>query len=179
MVTTTYTPYGSSTTTTSPVWVFPVSLFPVPLPLALAIREIELGRHEGRTGASRVLPSRREAPSPPGAGWTELVQRSQQLITHMRSETETAFIPLILGTYGAGSFVGLLLVWSLSSPSSQDTILLVYLFLLPFLLLLVPFFLAVRRWARGYQARLDRQVRTLSQLEQAFFVRFAGITAGA
>ena len=65
VVTTTYTRYGPSTTVTSPVWILAVSLFPARSLRALAIREVVLGRREGRTGASRVLASRRRAPVPP------------------------------------------------------------------------------------------------------------------
>ena len=179
VVTTTYTQTGSSTTVTTPFWVYPVSLFPSPVLLALAIREVVLGRREARTGVSRVLPSRREAPSPPGAGWTELVRRSQQLITHMRSETGSAFIPLILGVFGAASILASFLLLSFLSVSFQAVVLLDYVVPLPFLLLLIPFYLAVREWTRSYQNVLDWQVGSLSRLEQEFFVRFAGVTATA
>lgn len=177
VVTTTYTQTGSSTTVTTPFWVYPVSLFPSPVLLALAIREVVLGRREARTGVSRALPSRREAPSPPGAGWTELVRRSQQLITHMRSETVSGFIPLILGVYGAGGLLASVLLFPFLAVSFQAAILMVYVLPLPLLLLLIPFYLAVREWTRIYQDVLDWQVGSLSRLEQEFYVRFAGVSA--
>lgn len=158
---------------------FPVSFLPAALLLTLAVREIIFGRRDARTGASRVLPSRREAPSPPGAGWTELVQRSQQLMTHIRSEAEIAFVPLVLGILGAGNAVGPFLIASLFPLSFSDVYLVVYILPLPFLLLLIPFFLAGRGWTRSHQTLLDRQVGSLSHLEQEFFARYAGVTAGA
>lgn len=166
---------GASSSPTILVWIYPVSILPSVVLLALSVREILLGRREARTGESPIRPSAREAPSSPGAGWTEVVQRSQQLLAQMRSEAEVAFVPLILGGFTAMTLVASLL---LAGFVASDAFL-VFLAVIPFLLLLIPFYLAVRGWIRGYQTVLDRQVGSLSGLEQEFFTRFAGISPDA
>lgn len=178
LVTSTVTPSGVTYSTASQLWAYLLPMLPSVALLFFAVRQVMLGREEARTGASQVRPSRREAPSSPGASWTEVVRRSQELIAQMRSESEAAFVPLLLGGLILGVLVpGVLLTgYSITAPLSPFV---AYLLVFPFLLLLIPLYLGVRDWTRGYQVLLDRQVGSLSRLEQEFFTRFAGIAANA
>ncbi len=173
VVTTTITDGGTSTTTTFPVWIIPVALLPAIVVLALAVREAILGRREGLQISSPPNPAAPQGPLVESAGWTEQVRQSQQLITHMKNETEISFLPLFLGTLGlAEVLVGEAIA---ASSAGTLTILLVPLVAVPFLLPLVPLYWVTRQWIRGYQAILNRHVGELTRLESDFFARFAGV----
>ncbi len=167
VVTTTTSSQGTSTTTTYPWWDLPVSMvIPVVL-LALAVREVVLGRRETRappttTGSSEMT-----------VGWTETVQQCQRQLTHAKSETEWSFVPLVLGLFSLTE-VSVFVVFDVFSSNGTNTILVAPVIGLGSLVLLWPLYRAARRWIGSYQGLLDRQVSELGRLEAEFYWRFAG-----
>jgi hypothetical protein len=142
--------------------------------VGLALWEIFAGRRAALHPPATAEPP----PVPPPAewpGWTETVRQSQQRVTHMRSEIEVAFVPLILGTFATGTFLGAeALQWDAGAFGLYG-FLLIYAVAVPFLLLLVPVYWAARQWSWAYQAPLDAQTQGLTRLESEFLERFAGV----
>jgi len=177
-VTTTVTNNGVSTSSTFPEWALPVGMMPALLVLALAVRELIVGRREAQVG--RPTRSGRAAlgPEPQPPIWTETVQQCQQKISHAKSEVEWSFFPLAFGSLGIGE-----LVISYLTQASGITLPLVYvvlgplLALAPTLALTLSLYFASRRWVPEFQKELNRQVGEVTRLEAEFLWRFAG--AGA
>jgi hypothetical protein len=180
VVASTTTTMGTSTTTTGPIWAAPVALVPAIVMLGLAIRELLLARRED-LGA----PLSRYAPRPSAEelgdqGWTTLVQRAQQQITHAKNETDWSFVPILLG----GLAFAELLIASLVSTAGLFSNLLAASIILPptiaavSLVLFWPLYRVARGWIRGYQTLLDQAVADLSQLESEFLWRFAATRIG-
>lgn len=170
VITSTTTAGGTSTTSTLPIWVVPLTQIPAVVVLGLAIRELLLARRETQgSPLSRYAPhlSAEEAEDP---SWTLLVQKAQERITHAKNETDWSFPPILVGGL---VFAELLIVNVL--PSS--VLLFVVVFPLTAAVLSVLFLLLyriARRWIRGYQTILDRLVGEFSTLESEFFWHFAG-----
>lgn len=170
------TPLSSHTSPISFQWPFLVAPI-VPLALAiLAVREVVLGLREGEEPLVPSTASSSVAPVSGASGWTEMVQQSQQLITHMKSETQFSFVWFVLGTFGLSSTVGSVVLSMFTSSQSSlgaFTFLLTYVLAFSFLFLLIPFYIAASDWIRNYQELLDWEVNGLSRLEAEFFTRFA------
>lgn len=169
---------NSGASITNYLWLSPLALIPAFLLVALAVREIVLGNQEASENASLPTPGTGEVTGGSPLSWTEIVRQSQELLTHMKSETEVSFIPLFLGVLSLTEFLGgSLLSVLLANDSSIGPlgILLIYGVGVPFLLLLIPLYLSSRRWIRSYQSLLETQVGELSRLEGEFFTRFAGV----
>jgi hypothetical protein len=175
VVTTTVTANGTSTTTTFPVWVYVFGFIPPLVVLVLAVREVVEGRREGLEGYVPSNPRAPVLPSEGPSGWTEMVRESQQLITHMKNETEISFLPLFIGVLGMSELGSAVMLVPLLGFSYPLSFLWTYLVAVPFLLLLIPLYVSCGRWIRGYQTMLDQQVGGLSRLEAEFFSRFAAL----
>lgn len=166
--------------TTLPWWVVPLGLA-APLTLvALAVREVALGRRESRAepvGPSSAIRTTTDEGPP---NWTEVVQRSQKMLTHSKSEVEWSFVPIVLGFVGA---VGWLfdMADQLLPPTANNAQWVFYgpVVALPLLALLWPLYRAAREWIGAYQSLLDRQVGEISRLEAEFLWRFGGAASTA
>lgn len=145
--------------------------------LALAVREVFVGRRETYGSWERLRVTRPATGFPEEVGWVANVQEAQRMISQTKNDLDWSFLPLALGTIGFG-LIGFneLLVGSLSSLTTAYP----WLILLPealafaTTLLLVPFYYAVRDWVVSYQELLDREVRELTRLESEFLWRFTG-----
>ena len=176
VVTTTTTSLGSSSTTTVPFWALPVALTPAVLTLGLAIRELLLARREAQGAPLSRFAPRPDAEELADPGWTLLVQKAQQRITQAKSETDWSFVPILLGGLGFAELVigNAVLVFGLFSNLSIPLIFIIPATAAVSLVLFWPLYRVARRWIRGYQTLLDRQVGDLSQLESDFLWRFVG-----
>ena len=166
---------GTQSSSTYPWWNIPVSFAPAVLFLALAVREVVRGRREARTGI--VAPSRRARTGrteEASLGWTETVQRCQQMVTHAKSEAEWSFVPLVLGLFGVAEFFFFVILEATLTILPPDEFLVAPVAALSVLAFLWPFYTAAKRWIGTYQTLLNRQVGELSRLEAEFLWRFAG-----
>lgn len=169
---------GSPTSTTSFLWPYYIVAVPPLVIAGFAVREVLLGRGEAKEPPSPSAVESSEAPVSGMTGWTELVQQSQQRLTHMRHETEWSFVWFIFGSLSMSTaLAGFVLSPLASSQTSLGpyVFVLIYIVAFAFLLLLIPFYLAARDWIRDYQDELDWEVSGLSRLEAEFFTRFAGV----
>jgi len=177
-VTTTVSGNGVSTTTTFPEWAIPVGMIPALFLLALAIRELIVGRREAQsswpTRSGHVV----RGPEPQPPNWTETVQQCQQKISHAKSEVEWSFLPLVFGSLGIGE-----LIISYLSQVSGIVLPFVYVVLAPLLALAptlalaLPLYFGSRRWVPELQKELNRQVGEVTRLEAEFLWRFGGASA--
>jgi hypothetical protein len=168
--TTTLANGSTQTTTTWSTWGYLIAAPPALIVLGLLVRELVLGRAELRAGPGTAGP-------PPGdeegSGWTQQAVEAQKLLADAKHETEISFAPLAFGLLGMGELVaveGLEVLFP--STAALDFFVSLGLGFLA-LLALVPLYLLARGWILGNQALLDRQVREVSELEQAFLERFA------
>ncbi len=167
---------GSPASTTTLVSAFCIAVIPPLVVAVFAVREVLLGRREAKEPCPPSRTESSRAPVSGMTGWTETVQQSQQVLTHMRHETEWSFVWFILGSLflsiTVAGFVLLPFVSSLTSLGLYSVVP-IYVVAFAFLLLLIPFYLVAREWIGEYQDELDWEVNGLSRLEAEFFTRFA------
>jgi hypothetical protein len=163
VITTSYTELGAVSTTSPPVWAIPVGMIPAAALLALAVLDIVHGRREIRTGAVRVRVSHWTASSPASSGWAEKIRGAQTLITRIRHDTNSGFVPLLLGGLLLDIFLGQPLLSHFARGSASYAIA-SDLLPIPALVLLLGLFLIARGWIRSYQMLLDRQATVLTGL---------------
>jgi hypothetical protein len=173
VVVTTQTAHGSTTMTTWPTWGYFVATPPAIVVLALLVRELLRGRAELRSTPS---PEPVADPTDEIPGWTQQAVEAQQLLTSAKHETEIAFLPLVFAFVGAGDLLAIE-GFELLLPGDPAAFLIGLGVGFLGLALLWPLYRLSRSWITGNQALLDRQVRDLGELEEAFLARFTGTPA--
>jgi hypothetical protein len=175
VVVTTQLGNGVETSSTFPWWTYPLSFSPAVVLLALAVREVLVGRSELRNGsAPSTFRKRKLAHVAEDPGWTGTVQRCQKMVTHAKNEVEFSFVPLVLGLFSLVEFVALFVLSGLSLAGGAYWILAGPAIALPALALLWPLYRAAKGWIASYQRLLDHHVGELARLEAEFLWRFAG-----
>jgi hypothetical protein len=173
VVVTTQTANGSSTMTSWPTWGYLIASPPAIVVLALLVRELLLGRAELRSTSAAGPPAGGADESP---GWTQQAVEAQQLLTSAKNETEIAFLPLVFGFLGVGEIVAIEGAELLLPGDPAAFFVGLGLGFLG-MALVWPLYRLARSWISGNQAVLDRQVREVNELEQAFLARFTGTSA--
>jgi hypothetical protein len=146
--------------------------------LALAVREILLGRRESDDPGSALNPAPDRSTLDTALGWTAVVQESQRVISRAKSEIDFSILPLAFGILGLGESVSVF--WFpllINYVEGGFLVMLVLLIPVAFLTLVWPFYRGGRRWIGKYQSLLDQQVRDLSRLESEFYWKFSGVPA--
>jgi hypothetical protein len=164
---------GTSYSSTSPFWGPFAAFAPAVVVLALAIRELFLGRREAREVSPAGPPKRPEPGIAPT--WIEEVRDAQARLTRGASEIEWSFVPLVLG-FIAFAEAGVSLAADAAGLPGSVTVFLVasvgglVLGVAP----VWPLYRVARQWIRAGQERLELQSRELARLEAEFLWRFAG-----
>lgn len=159
--------------TTVPAWAPIASAAPAIALLAMAVREILVGRRE-TLGHRPVAPN---APTIFDVGtpsWIGGVREVQEAIARTARSIEWSFVPFALGVislavYLASSYLGGGL------PGSVGDLLIAPA--LGLLASVVPLWLtyrAAKQWTRAFQDGVEHQVEDMSLLEAEFLGRFAG-----
>jgi hypothetical protein len=175
-ITTNYPNGAMVTAPYTPTWIPVIAVIPCAIVFGFALWELFSLRDSGRLIPKRVFPHESTLMAKRFSSGSELIQDSQRLVTQARDQLAFSFWVFLFG----GFLLGTSLAVNLSPfgafalyPQPWWVAYFTLLFPAGFALLLWPLLWLGRHWLAEFQQLLDSQVREFSQLEQAFFARFA------